>query len=148
MANIKSAIKRIGTSEKRRVRNQAVKSAARTYVKKARASISETAEEAEPRIVAAISALDRAARKGVIHPNNAARRKSRLMKAFNAAQAAATAVQASTVEETEAAKPKRRRTSKKAEAGAAAKAKPKTQAKAKAKAKAEPKARSRAKKAE
>lgn len=85
MANTKSAIKRIKTSEKRRLRNQAVKSATRTHVKKARAAIAQNPAEAQDDVVAAISALDRAARKGVIHPNNAARRKSRLMKRLNAA---------------------------------------------------------------
>jgi small subunit ribosomal protein S20 len=84
MANIKAAIKHIKTSEKRHQRNQAVKSAARTYVKKARVAISQNPAESEEQIRAAVSALDRAAKKGVIHPNNAARRKSRLMKRHNA----------------------------------------------------------------
>jgi small subunit ribosomal protein S20 len=88
MANTKSALKRIRTSEKRRQRNMAVKSATRTYVKRARTAIAQNAEETQATIVAAISALDRAAKKGVIHRNNAARRKSRLMKRFNAATAA------------------------------------------------------------
>jgi small subunit ribosomal protein S20 len=86
MANTKSAIKRIGTSEKRHQRNVAVKSATRTYVKKARTAISANSADSHAAVVAAISALDRAARKGVIHRNNAARRKSRLMKRLNAAQ--------------------------------------------------------------
>jgi small subunit ribosomal protein S20 len=85
MANTKSAIKRIKTSEKRRQRNQAVKSATRTYVKKARTAIAQNPTQAQDDVIAAISALDRAARKGVIHRNNAARRKSRLMKRFNTA---------------------------------------------------------------
>jgi small subunit ribosomal protein S20 len=77
--------------ERRRLRNRSVRSATRTYVRKAREAIA--AGESNPTadaIRAAISALDRAARKGVIHPNNAARRKSRLMKRLNKqAQAAA-----------------------------------------------------------
>jgi small subunit ribosomal protein S20 len=85
MANTKSALKRIKTSEKKRQRNIAVKSTARTHVKKARTAIAQNPAEAQDDLIAAISALDRAARKGVIHPNNAARRKSRLMKRFNAA---------------------------------------------------------------
>ena len=85
MANTKSALKRIKTSEKKRQRNIAVKSTARTYVRKARTAIVQNPAEAQDDLMAAISALDRAARKGVIHPNNAARRKSRLMKRFNAA---------------------------------------------------------------
>ena len=85
MANTKAAIKHIKTSGKRHERNQAVKSATRTYVKKARVAIARQPGEAQDELKAAISALDRAARKGVIHPNNAARRKSRLMKRYNTA---------------------------------------------------------------
>jgi small subunit ribosomal protein S20 len=85
MANTKSAIKRIKTSEKKHQRNVAVKSATRTYVKKAKTAISQSPAEAQADLTAAISALDRAAKKGVIHPNNAARRKSRLMKRYNEA---------------------------------------------------------------
>jgi small subunit ribosomal protein S20 len=84
MANIKAAIKHIKTSERRHQRNMAVKSAARTYVKKARTAIDQNPAEAQAQIQAAVAALDRAAKKGVIHPNNAARRKSRLMKRYNA----------------------------------------------------------------
>ena len=87
MANTKSALKRIKVSEKKHERNVAVKSATRTYVKKARTAIAQQPAEAQAEVVAAISALDRAAKKGVIHPNNAARRKSRLMKRYNAAVA-------------------------------------------------------------
>ncbi|HZS94769.1 MAG TPA: 30S ribosomal protein S20 [Chloroflexota bacterium] len=86
MANTKSAIKRMKQSEKRRLRNQSVKSRSRTYVKRARVAIAEKPAEAEADVRRAASELDIAARKGVIHPNNAARRKSRLMKAYNAAQ--------------------------------------------------------------
>jgi small subunit ribosomal protein S20 len=71
-----------------------VKSATRTYVKKARTAITRTPDEARDELIAAISALDRAAKKGVIHRNNAARRKSRLMKRYNAATATATDAQA------------------------------------------------------
>jgi small subunit ribosomal protein S20 len=85
MANTKSAIKRERIAEKRHERNVAVKSSTRTFVKRARSVIESNAGEAQADIVAAISALDRAAKKGVIHKNNASRRKSRLMKAFNAA---------------------------------------------------------------
>ncbi len=88
MANTKSAIKRIKVSAKKHQRNVAVKSATRTYVKKARTAIEQRPAEAAEDVTAAISALDRAAKKGVIHPNNAARRKSRLMKRYHAATAA------------------------------------------------------------
>ncbi|MBV9282332.1 MAG: 30S ribosomal protein S20 [Chloroflexi bacterium] len=87
MANTKSAIKRIRVSQKKHARNVAVKSATRTYVKKARLAIAQHPVESQAELVKAISALDRAAQKGVIHRNNAARRKSRLMKRYNAAVA-------------------------------------------------------------
>ena len=106
MANTKSALKRIDISEKRRERNAAVKSETRTYVKRARTAITRTPDEAPATLKDAISALDRAAKKGVIHANNAARRKSRLMKAFNAATAAAAAAP-ETAEAAPAAAPKK-----------------------------------------
>lgn len=81
MANIKSAIKRNKQNEKRRVRNRIYRGKARTFVAKARTAIGEKdAEKAKAATLEAISALDKAAQKGVIHKNNAARRKSRLMK--------------------------------------------------------------------
>ena len=81
MANIKSQIKRNRQNEKRRVRNRVYRGRARTFVAKARAAIeSENPETAKAAVVEAISALDKAAQKGIIHKNNAARRKSRLMK--------------------------------------------------------------------
>ncbi len=81
LANIKSQVKRNRQNEKRRVRNRIYRSSARTFVAKARASIeSADPENARAAVVEAISSLDRAAAKGVLHKNNAARRKSRLMK--------------------------------------------------------------------
>lgn len=81
MANIKSAIKRIRSSERKRERNRMVRSRARTAVKKARLALGENKpDEARLAIQQAISELDHAAGKGVIHRNNAARRKARLMK--------------------------------------------------------------------
>lgn len=89
MANIKSAKKRVRQAEKRREYNRYYKTTARTYVKRARTLI-ETGElgEAETAIRDAVVSLDKAAQKGCIHKNNAARRKSRLMAAFNKAKAA------------------------------------------------------------
>lgn len=85
MANIKSQIKRNRQSEKRRTRNRVFRGKARTFVAKARTAIeSGKTEESKEAVLQAISALDRAAQKGVIHKNNAARRKSRLMKALAA----------------------------------------------------------------
>ncbi len=84
MANTRSALKRIRSSERKRVRNRIVRSSARTHVKKARKLIAEgKLDEAEAAVRKAIGALDKAAEKGVIHKNNAARRKSRLMRIFN-----------------------------------------------------------------
>lgn len=88
MANSKSALKHIKTSEKQRLRNRAVKSAARTYVKRARATIHTNPAESATSVQAAVSALDKAAQKGVIHRNNAARRKSRLIKLLRQTTAA------------------------------------------------------------
>lgn len=87
MANIKSALKRIRQDEKRRARNRIIRSRTRTFVKNAKQAIAEgDSAEAVKAVQQAISALDKAAQKGVIHRNNAARRKSRLMKRFNALQ--------------------------------------------------------------
>ena len=85
MATHRSALKRIRSSEKKRQRNQIFRSSARTYVKKARQLMAEQGktEESEAAVRQAISALDKAAQKGVIHKNNAARRKARLMKMLN-----------------------------------------------------------------
>ena len=87
MANTRSAIKQMRRAERRRKINQVHRSRARTFVKKTRRLIAEgRLAEAEALSREAISALDRAAQKGVIHKNNAARRKSRLMKYLNQAR--------------------------------------------------------------
>jgi small subunit ribosomal protein S20 len=80
LANIKSQIKRNRQNEKRRLNNRNVRGAARTAVNQARAAFDEGAPETKDAILKAISVLDKAAGKGVIHKNNAARRKGRLMK--------------------------------------------------------------------
>ena len=82
MANIKSQIKRNKQNEKRRLRNRVYRGKARIAVRGARAAFEAEApaEESKAAVLAAVSALDKAAEKGVIHKNNAARRKSRLMK--------------------------------------------------------------------
>jgi len=87
MPNNASAAKRMRQEEKRRAYTRSIKSKVKTQVTKARqaiASVDIDAEATEANVRAAISQLDRAARKGVIHKNNAARRKSRLMKQLNA----------------------------------------------------------------
>jgi small subunit ribosomal protein S20 len=87
LANIKSQIKRNKQNEKRRQRNRVYAGRARTFVKKARLAIEEKdAETAAEATKQAVSALDKAAEKGTIHKNNAARRKSRLMKRLAALQ--------------------------------------------------------------
>lgn len=87
MANTKSAIKRIRNSERRRKINQVHRSRARTYIKKTRRLIQAgQLDDAEAMAQQAVSALDKAAQKGIIHKNNAARRKSRLMKQLKQAQ--------------------------------------------------------------
>lgn len=88
MPNIKSAKKRMRIEKKRYARNHAVKTTVRTFVTKARTAITHdaAAPETEEAIREAISNLDRAASKGVLHRNNAARRKSRLMARLHAAQ--------------------------------------------------------------
>ncbi|MDO8364793.1 MAG: 30S ribosomal protein S20 [Actinomycetota bacterium] len=83
MANIKSQKKRILTNAKRAERNKAVKSELKTRVKNAVKATG--SEENEESLRLAVKRLDMAAAKGVIHKNQAARRKSRLMKKINAA---------------------------------------------------------------
>ncbi len=87
MANTKSAEKRWRQSLKRRLRNRAAVSTARTYVRDTLRTMRAGSPDPE-KLKLAIIALDKAAEKGIIHKNNAARRKSRLMSQFAAAQAA------------------------------------------------------------
>jgi small subunit ribosomal protein S20 len=91
LANTKSAQKQVRAAQRRRLRNKSVRSQAKTMVKKAEEFIfSGQVKQAEGEVKAAISSLDKAAEKGIIHPNNAARRKSRLMKKLNQAKAETT----------------------------------------------------------
>jgi small subunit ribosomal protein S20 len=83
MPNNAAARKRMRQEQKRRLHNRSVKSLVKTQITKARQAIAADAD-AEEAVRAAVSELDRAAKKGVIHRNNAARRKSRLMKQLNA----------------------------------------------------------------
>lgn len=88
MANIKSAEKRNRQAAKRTARNRVVRGTSRTAVKRARTALNNESAESRAEVLNAMRALDRAASKGVIHKNNAARRKSRLMKALNKLEAA------------------------------------------------------------
>ena len=84
MANHASAIKRHKQSEKRRLRNATVKSSLRTAVKKVKeAQTAGKADEAKTNLLQAVSELDKAVSKGVLHRNNAARKISRLTKQLN-----------------------------------------------------------------
>lgn len=88
MATTKSAKKAARTSLVKRARNKPIRTALKTHITTAERNIKEQAlDKAQVSTVKAFSALDKAARKGVIHPNNAARRKSRLMKKLNRAKA-------------------------------------------------------------
>ncbi len=92
MPHSKSAQKQVRVSERRRLRNKSIRSLCKTNVVKAEKLIfSGELESAKQAVVATISSLDKAAEKGVIHPNNAARRKSRLMKKLNEAQPSSSA---------------------------------------------------------
>ena len=89
MANTASAKKRIRSSARRRERNRHYCSAARTYIKKTRVLIKQgDLEGADEMSRKAVSTLDRAARKGIVHKRNASRRKSRLMKELASAKKA------------------------------------------------------------
>ena len=92
MPNTRSARKQVRVSERRRLRNKSIQSLCKTNITRAEKLIfSGELESAQEAAVAAISSLDKAAEKGVIHPNNAARRKSRLMKKLNEARTSTSA---------------------------------------------------------
>ena len=92
MPRTKSAQREMRVAERRRARNRPVRSRAKTNVTRAEKLVfSGELETAREAVVTAISSLDKAAEKGIIHPNNAARRKSRLMKKLNEAQAISSA---------------------------------------------------------
>jgi len=85
MPRTKSAIKRMRKEEKRRLRNKMIKSRMKTFIKR----VIEAIERKDPELVRqalvkAISEIDKAASKGVIHKNTASRKKSRLQKKVNA----------------------------------------------------------------
>ena len=80
MANIASQIKRNKQNEKRRLRNKSVRSELRTRVKVAESAATDGSEDLEEATRLAMKRIDKAAAKGVIHKNEASRRKSRLSK--------------------------------------------------------------------
>ena len=85
MANIRSQIKRNRQNERRRLRNKSVRSEIRTRTKTAVTAVDVGAEDAAEATRAAVKRIDKAASQGVIHKNQAANRKSRLMRRANAA---------------------------------------------------------------
>ena len=89
MPNTKSAEKQVRVSRKQQLRNKPARSQAKTKITRAEKLIAagET-DPAKEAVTAAVSSLDKAAKKGILHPNNAARRKSRLMKKLSQAQSA------------------------------------------------------------
>lgn len=92
MPATRSVQKQVRVAERRRLRNKSIRSRCKTDITKAeRLIFSGELELAQQAVIVAISSLDKAAEKGVIHPNNATRRKSRLMKKLNEAQASAPA---------------------------------------------------------
>jgi small subunit ribosomal protein S20 len=84
MANTSAAKKEMRSAGRRAFRNRSVRSAVKTRIVKARRALTEGAEGAVEAALLAISSLDRAAEKGIVHPKNAARRKSRLARRMNA----------------------------------------------------------------
>ena len=86
MPNIKSAIKRVNVTSKKTEVNKIQKSTIRTVVKKAKVAIENAAPDAEAVVKSAVVKIDKAAAKGYMHKNTAARKKSRMAKALNAAK--------------------------------------------------------------
>jgi small subunit ribosomal protein S20 len=107
VANIKSQIKRNKQNDKRRLRNRVYRGTARIEVRSARSAIEAGTPEAQAALMGAISALDKAAENGVIHKNNAARRKSRLMKQFAKMEPAKVEAEPAKVEPVAVAEPKK-----------------------------------------
>ena len=89
MPNIKSAIKRVKVSKKKNLRNRMVKTGVKTAIKKYQVALTEGVAPAGAQLSATTSAIDKAVTKGVMHKNAANRRKARLAKALNKANAEA-----------------------------------------------------------
>lgn len=87
MANHKSALKRAGQNERRRLRNKGVQTRVKNVVKDVRLAVAQEPEKAVATLTAAQSAIDKAAKKGVLHKKTAARKISRLTRQVNARQA-------------------------------------------------------------
>ena len=117
LANHASAAKATRQAERRRLRNRSIRSTVRSQLRGVATLVaSGTVENADATIKQAFSAIDKALKKGVVHPNNAARHKSRLAKKLHAAAVQTAAAAAKPEPVVEEAKPKRapRRTTRKA----------------------------------
>lgn len=86
MPNIKSQKDRVIQTKKENLRNKAVKSNLKTVVKKAEIAIADGSADADKAVVVAVSTIDKARSKGILHKNTAARKVSRMMKKANAAK--------------------------------------------------------------
>ena len=87
MPNIKSSIKRVSVNRKKNLRNRMVKSGVKTTLKKYSVALATDVSLAAKELSAVASSLDKAVAKGVVHKNTANRKKARLAKALNRAQA-------------------------------------------------------------
>lgn len=85
MPNIKSAKKRVRVIETKTLRNKAIKSNLKTVIKKADVAVAANAADKEAAVKAAVKKIDQAAAKGLLHKNNAARKKSALVSKLNKA---------------------------------------------------------------
>ncbi|MFZ5986282.1 MAG: 30S ribosomal protein S20 [Bacillota bacterium] len=85
MPNIKSAIKRVRVTKHKSLKNSIRKSVLKTAIRKCKEAITNNDAKAVDALKSAITSLDKSAAKNVIHKNTAARRKSKLAKALNAA---------------------------------------------------------------
>ena len=85
MPNIKSAKKRVSIIEKKTLQNKRVKSELKTVLKKANAALTANADNKEDAVKLAVKKVDQACAKGILHKNNAARKKSQLMRLLNKA---------------------------------------------------------------
>ncbi len=86
MAHTKSAMKRMRQNAKRNLRNRSFRSNTKTWIKKLEKSVREKAADVNQILSSCVSVIDKAAAKGVLHPNTAARRKARLYRLVNAAK--------------------------------------------------------------
>ena len=93
--NLHSSFKRVQTAAKKAARNRPIRTATRVQVARAVTALADGADESAEAVRRAVSQLDRAVSKGVIHRNNAARRKSRLMRRLNELAAGENASEAS-----------------------------------------------------